>query len=271
MRTALAFSLLAALLCTDSAVRADEVGYPKPPGEREFILDEAGLISTHDAEEIKRVCTALLDEKRVPIIVVTLRSIGDYTSADWTIARYARSLFDEWGIGFPEWNHGMLLLVSKGDRTARIELGAAWGHEQDLYARRIMDDEILANFKRGRFSAGLLAGVKALANVARGLGPPTRPQQSGRAAPGDATPWYEEPLWWGAILFVVGSLMSIARGGRSSWGYKAWSVLFMILGAILMFAALFGLAGGRGGRSSGGGGGSFGGGSSGGGGASGSW
>ena len=175
MRIALALSLLTAFVSVVPALHAEEVGFPAPPGEREFILDEAGWITTEDASEIRQVCTALLDEKRVPIIVVTLRSIAEYSDADWPIERYAKALFDEWGIGFPEFNHGMLLLVSQGDRQARIELGAAWGHEQDRYARQIMDDRILPGFRHGRFSAGILAGVQALADVARGLGRRPRP------------------------------------------------------------------------------------------------
>lgn len=46
-----------------------------------------------------------------------------------SVEQYARQLFDHWGPGFKDRNYGILLLVSVGDRKARIELGAGWGGE----------------------------------------------------------------------------------------------------------------------------------------------
>ena len=277
MRTvlALALALLAALVCAAPDVLAGEARYPKPPGEREFVLDEANLIAAEHTAEIRRICAAVLDERRVPILVVTLPSLATYGAGDWPVERYAMNLFDEWGIGFPEWNHGMLLLVSKGDRKARIELGDAWGREQDRQTRRIMDEAIVANFKQGRFTEGILAGVAALADIARGLAPPAPAPDPQRGLGDEAErPWYANAFWWGLGLFVVGSVLSVVQRGREGWGYKAWAAIFMILGALLMILSVLSLFSGRGGRSGGGssgGGGSFGGGSSGGGGATGSW
>ena len=271
----LALASAVALVCTAFPVLADEARYPQPPGEREFILDEANLIAAEHAVEIRRICTALLDEKRVPILVVTLPSLATYGAGEWPIERYAMNLFDEWGIGFPEWNHGMLLLVSKGDRKARIELGDAWGREQDRQTRRIMDETIVASFKQGRFTEGILAGVEALADVARGLAATAPAPDPRRARGGEASrPWYANAFWWGLGLFVLGSVLSVVQRGREGWGYKAWAAIFMILGALLMILSVLSVFSGRGGGSRGGssgGGGSFGGGSSGGGGATGSW
>ena len=67
------------------------------------------------------------------------------------------------------WNYGMLLLVSKGDRRARIELGAGWRHDKDVQAEQIMDEQIVPRFKQGDFSGGIEAGVESLDKLARDL------------------------------------------------------------------------------------------------------
>ena len=271
MRIGFAVLLATIVACAATALHADEVRYPTPPGEREFVRDEALLLTLDQEKEIREICAALLDAKRVPIVVVTITSLSVYGAADVPIEQYAMALFNEWGIGFPEWNHGMLLLVSQGDREARIELGAAWGKTRDEETKRIMDEQILEEFRFLRYGTGIVAGVRSLDLVARGLELPPKPPPP----PGSSSPWYTSPWILGLLLFVVGSLISIQQGGRTSWGWRAWAWIFKILGLLLVIASFFrflsgGRGGGRGGSSSGGGG-SFGGGSSGGGGASGSW
>ena len=82
--------------------------------------------TNRETREIVEIGDELLTDRQVPIIVVTIGSMGQYGADRYTIEQYARALFDEWGVGFEEWNFGMLLLVSQGDRRARIELGASW-------------------------------------------------------------------------------------------------------------------------------------------------
>jgi len=75
-----------------------------------------------EGKEINEVARTLLQEERMPLLVVTIPSLTEYGAAGYTIERYATALFNEWGIGSEERNYGMLLLVAVGDRKARIEL-----------------------------------------------------------------------------------------------------------------------------------------------------
>ena len=52
-----------------------------PPGQRDFILDKAGLINPADQQEIKRIAERLLAEKAAPLIVVTVESMAQYGGA----------------------------------------------------------------------------------------------------------------------------------------------------------------------------------------------
>ena len=99
------------------------------PGPNEFVRDLAGMISSANEAEIKKIAGAVLKDKATPILVVTISSMDAHGGGDLRIETFARLLFDQWGIGHKtlgnsEWNTGILLLVSEGDRKARIELGA---------------------------------------------------------------------------------------------------------------------------------------------------
>jgi uncharacterized membrane protein YgcG len=142
-----------------------QVRYPPRIADREFVLDEANLISQEDRQSIVAAATRALDEHRVPIIVVTIPSMDVYGAGGWSIERYAMNLFSEWGIGQKPESFGVLLLVSKGDRKARIELGTGFDHGRDIQCRQIMDQVILPQFKSGNFSQGLRDGVLAIDEI----------------------------------------------------------------------------------------------------------
>jgi len=231
------------------------------PGDRDFIVDKANLISDADEQKIRQLADKLLTDKAAPIIVVTIESLAQYGGTGLRIETYARLLFDQWGIGpatinDTTWNYGILLLVSEGDRLARIELGAGWRRDKDDVARQIMNDLIIPKFKQGDYSGGIVAGVEGLDKMARELALPTKPVPA-------STYWIAAAVIGLAIFTIV----SLIRSGASGWAWAFWAVVFAVLGTIL-----YHLATSRSGRTGGGySGGSFGGGFSGGGGASGSW
>lgn len=244
--------VLAGLLVIPHPLAA-QVRYPPQPGPREFILDEAGLINEGDQEQLRAVCDKLLTEERVPIIIVTIKSLANYGARGLTIDAYARSLFDTWGIGLGEYNYGILLLISQEDRKARIEMGESWAHARDADAQRIMDGIIIPNFKAGNFSSGILEGVRALDNLARDLKVSV------------PRPWWKTLVFFGLIALGIGAGISLIRSGHKGWG---WALLALIGGVLV--AMLVGMFTGKGSSGSYSGS-SFGGGRGGGGGATGSW
>lgn len=232
------------------------------PGDREFVLDKADLLTEADEQKIKQLADKLLTDKAAPIVVVTIESMADHGGAGMRIETFARLLFDQWGIGPAKlgetpWNYGILLLVSEQDRVARIELGAGWRRDHDAIALRIMDELIIPCFKSGDMSGGIVAGVEGLDKMARDLQLPTRPRPAWHYLVG--------VVFVGLMIFTA---VSLYRRGSSGWAWLMWAAVFGVVGMIL-----YHLATNSGSRRGGGGfsGGSFGGGFSGGGGASGSW
>lgn len=231
------------------------------PGEREFVLDLAGVLSESDKSEIRAKCDALLTAKAAPIVVVVIRSMANHGGQGMSIEAFATALFNQWGIGHPtlhgkSWNMGILLLVATEDRRARIELGAGWPTSKNAECQRIMDELMVPAFKRGDYPAGVKGGVSGLEAMANGLEPPKPP-----------IPLKMWLLFAALVGLGIFTVVSLVRRGSSGWAWLFWGAVFALLSVLLM-----GFLRSRG-RSSGGGfsGGSFGGGFSGGGGASGSW
>ncbi|RCS46304.1 TPM domain-containing protein [Bremerella cremea] len=232
----------------------------QPPGQREFVRDMAHMITPEDKKKIQEICDKLLTDKATPIIVITIESMAKYGGEGMRIETFATLLFDQWGIGHQtingkEWNTGIMLLVSRDDRKARIELGGGWGRREDELCRQIMDEQIVPRFKQGDFSAGILAGVESLDKMARKLELPAAP-----------VPWWSYAIWIGFFGLAIFTAVSLYRRGSSGWAWLFWGVVFAVIGTIL-----YQMASNRGGGGGGFSGGSFGGGSSGGGGATGSW
>ncbi|WP_425396621.1 TPM domain-containing protein [Aeoliella sp.] len=235
--------------------------YPEP--DAGYVTDLAGLLPTEDEEQIEQWLWDVEERTGVEIAVVTINSIRDYPgTANDSIESFATGLFDKYGIGNLPKNDGVLLVVARNDRKARIELGKAYGRARDADAVAIMEGRIIPQFKEDRYAQGITNGVRGImlefADVRVG------------------TNW---PLI--ALLVaipIVGAIaFSLFRSGKRGWGWVCVGILFILLLAVLQILVTVLKSGGSGGSgsssswSSGGFGGGFGGGSSGGGGATGSW
>lgn len=203
-----------------------------------------------------------------------------------SIEQFGIRLADAWRIGRDKIDDGLIVIVARDDRAARIEVGRGLeGAVPDAIAKRIIEEHMLPKFRQGDFAGGLRSTVTLLEKGVRGeaLPPPARPavQQS----------FDHEGLLVlmafiaglaRAVFGLAGSLGIAAIAGGLAWWLSA-SLGTGLLIAVLTFFASFmrfgrgggwhsggGGFGGSGGHS-GGGGFSGGGGSFGGGGASGRW
>lgn len=264
--TAIVMLVVLALLCrtalAQAAAPASYAPYPEPgPG---YVTDHADLLSDEQEERIEQRLWEVEEQTGVEIVIVLIDSMSDYPGApQGSIEAFATGLFDTYGIGNMPVNNGVLLLVAKSDREARIELGKAYGQNRNGDANRIMQGTIIPAFKQGDYAGGIEEGASALMLEFAGVR--------------YGTNW---PLILGvaSVPVLVLIAVSLFRSGQRGWGWVVVGVLAIILLALLriLFAVIRSAAehsdrGSSSGWSSGGFGGGFGGGSSGGGGASGSW
>ena len=251
-----ASTLLIFLLILATPGLASEPKFPPLTGR---VVDEAGVL---DSRTVGELTLMLADHERdtgQQVVVVTLRSLQGYTIED-----YGYQLGRHWGIGQKGANNGALLIVAPKEHKVRIEVGYGLeGTLTDAISSTIIQNYILPSFKRGDYSAGIVAATTSILSVLGGnsLSPPPPPPRPLTFWQG---PW-EIVVIWGLLFFGAWGYFLVLwfrhRNDPHRWttyGGDGWSS-----GS---FGGGFSGGGGGGGGGFSGGGGSFGGG-----GASGSW
>ena len=131
--------------------------YPKPT-DKFFVNDFADCISDEDEANMQQLGEQLYYDTKAQVVVVTVDSLnGD------SIENYSIGLAREWEIGEKDKNTGVLLLMSKGDRQIRIEVGYGLeGRLTDGKTGRIIDNYAIPYLKENNYSKGLLESYKVL-------------------------------------------------------------------------------------------------------------
>ncbi|WP_412467395.1 TPM domain-containing protein [Pedobacter sp. KLB.chiD] len=235
--------------------------FPEKPTT--LVNDYANVLSSDQKQALENKLVTFNDSSSTQIAIAILKSVGDYD-----INEYAVALGRKWGVGQSGKNNGIMIVVSVGDRKISIQTGYGLeGALPDIYAKRIIDNDIKPNFRAGNYYAGLDEATTSIIKYTRGEYKNDNPKTSSRKGGSGSI------VIIIIIVIVIIIIMRKGGGGGSEviGGRGASNALF--------WAMLFGSGGGRssggwGGGSSGGGGGGFGGfggGSFGGGGSSGSW
>ncbi|MEP6949368.1 MAG: TPM domain-containing protein, partial [Ginsengibacter sp.] len=235
---------------------------PNPP---QAVNDFGNFLEPFQREALEKKIRDYNDSTSSAIVIVTVPDLQGYDISELAL-KYLR----DWGIGTKDKNNGVLILVSKAERKARIETGYGMeGVLPDVTAGQIIDERMVPYFKENDYYRGFDNAVDAIIQAAAGEYKADPAHKKGGG------PSFKTIIFLVVIFFVIisflrggggggGSYMS--RRGSSGMGALPWFLLGNMLGG----------GGGRGGGFGGGGGGGggfggFGGGGGGGGGASGGW
>ena len=159
-RSIQAFWLLLLTACLAPAAMAA----PEFPPLSGRVVDQAGLLSAADTEQLTRRLAALEQTTSNQLVVVILKDLQGYAIED-----YGYQLGRHWGIGQAKLNNGVLLIVAPKERKVRIEVG--YGLEGDLpdaIAHQIIQREILPRFKQQDYTGGINKGVDAIIAAIQG-------------------------------------------------------------------------------------------------------
>ncbi len=119
---------LALMLLFCSTAQA-EVTYPAD--DNSFVLDDVGILNSTEEGELEQLSIDLSDAWGTDIVLILIESTDNYTTENDTnmsLAQYTIQLFDALGIGDPEWQDGVLIVLAT-NQTGSWE----WSYEYGLF------------------------------------------------------------------------------------------------------------------------------------------
>ncbi|NER49574.1 MAG: TPM domain-containing protein [Symploca sp. SIO1A3] len=125
----------------------------------------AEILSDDTEAQLNQLISGVEAKNGTEIAVVTVPETGLSESPK----AFTTALFNHWGIGKQGQNNGILFLVSQSEHRVEIETG--YGVAKilpDAEVAKIIDTQIIPQFKQGNFDAGTLAGTQSLIAVLQG-------------------------------------------------------------------------------------------------------
>jgi uncharacterized protein len=138
--------------------------FPPVPALTGRVNDYAAMMSPQARQQIEEKLAALEAEDGTQIAVLTVPSLQGEPIEEFSIR-----VAEAWKLGDEKRDNGALLIVSKGDRKVRIEVGYGLeGALTDLESGRIIRGVIQPAFKSGDFDAGFTGAVDAMVTEVKG-------------------------------------------------------------------------------------------------------
>jgi hypothetical protein len=136
---------------------------PVKPEYDRYLVDEAGVLDAYDRARIDSIGRLRNAEGR-PLYVVTLDTLPT-DARSGGVERYARKVYDAWGVGSNLANdRGALLLIVTTEQKSAIAFGAGSGIGADERGRRIASDVVDSALAKGHVAGATNAGVRALSS-----------------------------------------------------------------------------------------------------------
>lgn len=190
-------------LCAATGAAAKSYGVRDIPNVQladrtRYVSDPDGILSPVAVARIDSICASLRDRNIAQVAVV---AVDDIAGGD--VFDFAIDLFGSWGVGRSDRNNGVGILLVRDRREIRFVTGdGVEGVLPDAIAKRIQMKYMLPYFREGNYSAGMVAGVEAVARRLEG----SELDLGGTDVADD-----ELPVW--AILLIVFGFVGIPLGG----------------------------------------------------------
>ena len=185
-----------------------------PEKPNKLVNDYTNTLSIDEANQLEQKLVAFDDSTSTQIAVVLIQSLDGYEISDYSV-----KLFEKWGIGQSKKNNGILLLLSLDDRKVWITTGyGVEGALPDAIAKRIIENEIIPDFKTGNYYSGINAGTNAIISYTKGE------YKSDN---------HKEKTGNGFVLSIIGIIVGVLV------------IVFIIITIIVIIFIIFGKGGGR--------------------------
>jgi uncharacterized protein len=123
-----------------------------------WVLDLAEMLDERQERSLEKLMESYQQDTTHEIALLIVPELDGQS-----IERLARKIGRTWGIGGEDMQRGALLVISKADRTVRIEVGAELeGKLSDSIRGRIIQGVIVPYFRRADFITGIRQGIESM-------------------------------------------------------------------------------------------------------------
>lgn len=136
---------------------------PEPLG---YVSDHARVVEDDWKARVRSVSQDLERKTGVEMVVVTVRDLGAYA----TVNDYASALYQRWGIGSAQRDHGVLILAVITEGRAAVTLGRSMiGVITPSLLEQVAIRYLDPMFKTGQYGEGLYRTTVAIASAAQAI------------------------------------------------------------------------------------------------------
>lgn len=131
---------------------------------RRFVTNPDGILSRDAVVTLDSICYSL---KARGIAEIAIVALDDIRPRD--MVTFSQDLFEGWGVGDDELDNGLGILLVGDMREIRFHTGYGLeGALPDALCYRIQQDYMVPYFRVGDYSAGMVAGMRAINSVLSG-------------------------------------------------------------------------------------------------------
>ena len=122
------------------------------------VIDQVGLMSSRVVASLSEILRALHAQTGTQMAILVTQDTQGLSLEEFSI-----KIVENWKLGSEKSDRGALLLIVRGERKIRIEVGRGLeGELTDLRSRDIIDNKITPAFRKGDFDLGVTQGLVAM-------------------------------------------------------------------------------------------------------------
>jgi uncharacterized protein len=141
-----------------AAPAPDRQPIPQPLG---YVTDQAGMLDPDWKARIRSVCQDLERKTGVEMVVVTVKNLAPYRSAN----EYAATIYQRWGVGSAQKEYGVVILAAIAERRAAVTVGKPLvGRITASMMEDVGRQYVDPAFRQGEYGEGLYRATVALAS-----------------------------------------------------------------------------------------------------------
>lgn len=141
-----------------TATASERPPIPQPLG---YVTDQAGILDPDWKARIRSVCQDLERKTGVEMVVVTVKNLAPYRSAN----EYASTIYQRWGVGSAQREHGVVILAAIEERRAAVTVGKPLvGRITAPMMEEVGRQYVDPAFRQGQYGEGLYRATVALAS-----------------------------------------------------------------------------------------------------------